>query len=332
MFRVGCDVPKDAHSQGAHAQSRQSSYLQRRLPYIAVRSPPANSHGPRLLQPRRERISRRELSFQNTNFRFNGESKMTFQCAGRRLKVGALGLVVSFALSGAVLARECKSDPVVAEGQPAVSRDLGAYPNSLFAWRKAVAEKVGGEFNSWRYADARSVDCNQIDTKNGKRWSASARRFLQGYARRCFRARSCSSNARASPSRPTGGAKRRKRRRSSNQVGVAHRRAQEVRRGLGNGIGRADHDCRKIGDKFQCIGVGTPCRTSRLRDHGVCPSSVSPGHLLFRASGVFVLRFQIIDDEFALCGVGYAGKRRHGGVHARDFGSAMNLSRLLHPT
>ena len=42
-------------------------------------------------------------------------------------------------------------------------RDLGAYPNSLMAWRSAVKEKFGGEYNSWRYAKDPDVNCTEKD-------------------------------------------------------------------------------------------------------------------------------------------------------------------------
>ena len=53
------------------------------------------------------------------------------------------------AVPGAMAEDDCK-DAVVAEGKPASLRDLGAYPNSLLAWRSAVKDKYGSEYNSWR--------------------------------------------------------------------------------------------------------------------------------------------------------------------------------------
>jgi len=70
-------------------------------------------------------------------------------------------------MAGAIAAmaeNDCKS-AVVAEGKPAALRDLGAYPNSLLAWRSAVKEKYGSEFNSWRYSKDAKVDCVQKDDK-----------------------------------------------------------------------------------------------------------------------------------------------------------------------
>ncbi len=67
-------------------------------------------------------------------------------------------------LSSAMADDDCK-DAVFAAGKPASLRDLGAYPNSLLAWRSAVKEKYGSEYNSWRYAKDRDVKCDQDDGK-----------------------------------------------------------------------------------------------------------------------------------------------------------------------
>jgi hypothetical protein len=65
-------------------------------------------------------------------------------------------------LTSAMAEDDCKG-AVSAEGKPAKLRDLGAYPNSLFAWRAAVKDKYGSEYNSWRYAKDRDVKCEQDD-------------------------------------------------------------------------------------------------------------------------------------------------------------------------
>jgi len=70
------------------------------------------------------------------------------------------------AVPAAMAEDDCKN-AVVAEGKPALLRDLGAYPNSLFAWRSAVKDKYGSEYNSWRYAKDAKVDCTQ---NNDKQW------------------------------------------------------------------------------------------------------------------------------------------------------------------
>jgi hypothetical protein len=72
----------------------------------------------------------------------------------------------SMTAAPAALAEDDCKPAVTAEGLPAALRDLGAYPNSLFAWRSAVKDKYGAEYNSWRYAKDRDVQCDQ--KKDGK--------------------------------------------------------------------------------------------------------------------------------------------------------------------
>lgn len=190
---------------------------------------------------------------------------MTSQYFARVLKVAALGLVAAVSFASASFARDCKSEPVVVEGEPALSRDLGAYQNSLFAWRRAVAEKVGPEFNSWRYADSRTVDCNQIDTPNGKRWVCKRSALpckdtlstvLSGEKLEKF---NCKSDAVSSYGR--------REKTETEAVEQAKwawridvRKAYDASWAKWDNATGADHDCRKVGDKFQCVGVATPCK------------------------------------------------------------------------
>ncbi|MFV0367795.1 MAG: peptidoglycan-binding domain-containing protein [Hyphomicrobiaceae bacterium] len=81
----------------------------------------------------------------------------------------ALAMIVT-SITGAS-ANECKDEPVIAEGSPFISRSLGAYPSSLFAWRKAAEAQAGPGFQSWRVAADRKIDCEQVEVENGKkRW------------------------------------------------------------------------------------------------------------------------------------------------------------------
>ena len=81
-------------------------------------------------------------------------------------RLAILAAAFSMAAVPAALADDDCKDFVKAEGKPAKFRDLGAYPNSLFAWRNAVKDKYGSEYNSWRYAKERDVDCQQ----DGDQW------------------------------------------------------------------------------------------------------------------------------------------------------------------
>lgn len=84
------------------------------------------------------------------------------------LVAGALALTV--ASISAVSAKDCKDEVVIAEGEPFLSRSLGAYQSSLFAWRKAAEAKAGPGFQSWRVAEDRKIDCEQIQVDGKKRW------------------------------------------------------------------------------------------------------------------------------------------------------------------
>lgn len=89
----------------------------------------------------------------------------------RILSVLAAALAMIATTVGAVSAKECKNELVIAEGEPFISRTLGAYPSSLFAWRKAAEAKAGPGFQSWRVAEDRKIDCEQITIEGSKkRW------------------------------------------------------------------------------------------------------------------------------------------------------------------
>jgi hypothetical protein len=78
-------------------------------------------------------------------------------CVRLALAVAAFSVLTALP---AAAEEDCKSK-VTAEGKPAKMRDLGAYPNSLFAWREAVKDKYGSEYNSWRYSKDANVDCTE---------------------------------------------------------------------------------------------------------------------------------------------------------------------------
>jgi hypothetical protein len=190
---------------------------------------------------------------------------MASQYVARVLRVAGLGFLAATFFASASLARECKSDAVAAEGEPALSRDLGAYQNSLFAWRRAVAEKVGPEFNSWRYAEARSVDCNQIDTSNGKRWvcKRSAKPCRDTLSTVLSGEKLEKLTCKNDPVSSYG----RREKTESEAVEQAKwawridvRKKYDETWAKWDNATASDHDCRKVGDKFQCVGVGTPCK------------------------------------------------------------------------
>lgn len=191
---------------------------------------------------------------------------MTAHFAVHALKALGLAALVSASFAASSFARECKSETIVAEGEPALSRNLGAYQNSLFAWRKVVAQKVGPEFNSWRYAEKRNVDCKEIKTDKGQqRWvcTRSAQpckdtlsTVLSGEKLDKFLCKDKAISAYG--------------RRESNEAEaieqskwawrLAARKAYDASWAHWDNAKDADHDCRKVGGKHQCVSVGTPCK------------------------------------------------------------------------
>ncbi len=87
------------------------------------------------------------------------------------IAVAVITLAQALTAPNSAFAKECKAETVTAEGQPFISRSLGAYPSSLLAWRKAVREQVGSEYQAWRKAEDRKVQCEQVKLDDGKkRW------------------------------------------------------------------------------------------------------------------------------------------------------------------
>jgi hypothetical protein len=177
-----------------------------------------------------------------------------------RLAIAAAAFSMA-AAPGALAAEDCK-DLVRAEGKPATLRDLGAYPNSLFAWRAAVKDKYGSEYNSWRYAKERDVKCEQADGQ----WICKRKaipckdvlhRVIDG-AKDTVK-KDCKSE-------------------SLNSYGAAKRHEQaaideaisgwkiDARKKYGSEwadwdkASDSDVDCHKVGGGVQCIADATPCR------------------------------------------------------------------------
>ena len=88
----------------------------------------------------------------------------------RLCKSAAAAMVVSLAFAATAEAKECKAEPVVQESSPYVSRTLGAFPNSLLMWRKAVMDAHGDGWQAWRRAEDRKIDCEQVTVAAGRRW------------------------------------------------------------------------------------------------------------------------------------------------------------------
>jgi Putative peptidoglycan binding domain len=78
-------------------------------------------------------------------------------------------LLVASALGSAANAKECVKTKVTAASEPSISRAVGAYPQSLLAWRKAAAESADAGYNNWSSAEDRKIDCNQTTVVNGRK-------------------------------------------------------------------------------------------------------------------------------------------------------------------
>lgn len=177
-----------------------------------------------------------------------------------RLALAAAAFSVLAALPAAA-ADDCK-ETVTAEGKPATLRDLGAYPNSLLAWRSAVKEKFGGEYNSWRYAKDAKVDCNQKDgqwtcVRTAKPCKDLLSRALGGAAD--VIKRDCKSDSLSSY-----GAKKSSSKEAEEQAisgwEIDTRKKHGKEWAVWKNASSTDIDCHDVKGGIQCIAVGTACK------------------------------------------------------------------------
>ena len=177
-----------------------------------------------------------------------------------RLAVVAAALSLLAAAPATAADEDCKS-AVVAEGTPASLRDLGAYPNSLMAWRAAVKEKYGSEYNSWRYAKDRDVVCDEKDGKwickrTAKPCKDVLHRMLDGAATAAKA--NCKDDSLSSY-----GAKKKSEKvaQTESQTGweIDARKKHGKEWAKWDNAANTDVDCHKVGGGHQCIAVGTPC-------------------------------------------------------------------------
>ena len=78
-----------------------------------------------------------------------------------------VALVASMSWAVPASAEPVCKETVVASGKASLTKVPGAYLSSLFAWRKAVRDRYGADFQPWRRAQGKNIDCYQ-GTKNGK--------------------------------------------------------------------------------------------------------------------------------------------------------------------
>jgi hypothetical protein len=182
-----------------------------------------------------------------------------------RLAFVAAAFSVVAAMPAAAADDDCK-DKVTAEGKPASLRDLGAYPNSLLAWRSAVKDKYGGEYNSWRYSKDAKVDC----TEKAGQWTCvrtakpckdllsralgGAKEAVKDVVKRDCKAESLQSY---------GAAKKDKKAATSEaetgwELDVRKKHGKEY--AVWKSASETDIDCHDVKGGIQCIAVGTPCK------------------------------------------------------------------------
>ena len=180
----------------------------------------------------------------------------------------ALALACMTALCASVAvtsasARECKKEAVTAEGSVKSLRDLEAYPSSLFAWRAAVKEKFGGEWNSWRYAEEGKVDCKEVKSDKQSGWICTrtakpCQDTLSTVVGEVAKKANCKEEALSSyGSKKDTEAKAIEESKSGWSIDTSKKYGAEWAK-WDNASG-GDQDCRKIGGGYQCIAVATPC-------------------------------------------------------------------------
>lgn len=170
----------------------------------------------------------------------------------------AIMAVLAFAVSAE--ARDCKTDAVTASGSPAATQ-LIAYPSSLMAWRNAVRDKHGAEWNSWRYAQDRDVDCQRQDgkwlcTRIARPCQDTLSTITDG--EKITKKRQCKDDSLSSYGR-----RERNEEEAANQSTWGWR--IDARKKYGSDWAEWDNasdkdiDCRKKGSRYQCVAVATAC-------------------------------------------------------------------------
>lgn len=181
---------------------------------------------------------------------------------GMRLAFAAAVFSVLAAMPAAA-ADDCK-DTVRAEGKPATLRDLGAYPNSLLAWRSAVKDKYGGEYNSWRYSKDAKVDCTEKDgqwtcVRTAKPCKDFLNRTIEGAKEAVVVKKDCKSESLSS----YGAAKKDKKDAFEEasvgwEIDVRKKHGKEW--AVWKNASETDVDCHDVKGGIQCIAVGTACK------------------------------------------------------------------------
>jgi hypothetical protein len=180
-----------------------------------------------------------------------------------RLAFLAAAFSVVAAIPAAAAEDDCK-DKVTAEGKPASLRDLGAYPNSLLAWRSAVKDKYGGEYNSWRYSKDAKVDCTEragqwVCVRTAKPCKDLLSRAMGGAKEAVTKKKDCKSDSLSSY-----GAKKKAQKdaQAEAQTGweIDVRKKHGKEWAVWDNATSTDIDCHDVSGGIQCIAVGTACK------------------------------------------------------------------------
>lgn len=177
------------------------------------------------------------------------------------VRLAIVAAAFSMAAVPAALAEDDCKDFVTAEGKPAKLRDLGAYPNSLFAWRSAVKDKYGSEYNSWRYAKERDVTCNEADgqwvcKRKAKPCKDVLHKVIDGAAA------AVKKDCKAEPLNSYGAAKKTEKAAMDEAISgweIDTRKKYGKEWADWDNAKDADIDCHKVGRGLQCIADATPC-------------------------------------------------------------------------
>jgi hypothetical protein len=177
-----------------------------------------------------------------------------------RLAIVAAAFSVLAAVPAAA-ADDCK-DAVKAEGKPATLRDLGAYPNSLLAWRSAVKDKYGAEYNSWRYSKDAKVDC----TEKAGQWTCVrvAKPCKDLLSRTLGGAADAVKKDCKTDSLSSYGAKKKGKKEAEEQSIFGWEIDTRKKHGKEWAVWKyataTDIDCHDVSGGIQCIAVGTACK------------------------------------------------------------------------
>lgn len=178
----------------------------------------------------------------------------------RLVSAVCVAVLAAVSMAAQANARDCKTEAITASGEPA-STQIVAYPSSLFAWRKSVREAHGAEWNSWRYAQDRDVDCQREDgkwrcTRTARPCQDTLSSIVEG--EKVTKKKDCKND-------PVSSYGRRERTEDAASEQSIWGWRIDTRKKYGrkwaswDNASDRDIDCRKRGSRYQCIAVAVAC-------------------------------------------------------------------------